>query len=73
MERRVNLDLEKRFTYHPPKLGQPEIYQALREQAKDLAYSIAEKVPAGREQASALTHLETAIFWANAGVARHGS
>lgn len=68
----TNEDLEKRFTYHAPKPGQPEIYQSLREQAKALAYAIVEKVPPGREQASALTFLENAIFWANAGIARNG-
>ena len=68
----VNQDLETRFTYHTPKPGQPELYQALREQAKALAYRIVQTVPPGREQASALTHLENCIFWANAGIARHG-
>lgn len=67
-----NPDLECRFTYHAPKPGQPELYTALREQAKALAYRIVQTVPPGREQASALTHLENAIFWANAGIARHG-
>ncbi len=63
-------DLEKRFTYHPPKAGQPEVYEAIREGAKDFAYYIKANVPAGREQALALTHLEETVFWANAGIAR---
>lgn len=62
--------VEKNFTYHSPKPGQPEIYQSLREKAKELAKLILEVVPAGRERSVALTELETAIFWANAGIAR---
>ncbi|WP_423802993.1 DUF7681 family protein [Paenibacillus pseudetheri] len=32
---------------------------------------IDEKVPNSREKASALTKVEEAVFWANAGVARN--
>ena len=71
MEEAINEDLENRFTYHEPKPGQPEIYQALRVLAKELAYRISEVVPESREQSLALTNLEQAIFWANAGIARH--
>lgn len=71
-ERQLNEDLEIRFTYHAPKEGQPEIYEGLRNHAKDLAYRISNVVPPSREQSLALTHLEQAIFWANAGVARNG-
>jgi hypothetical protein len=66
-------DINNRFTYHAPKPGQPEQYQGLREEAKTLAFQIVENVPPGREQALALTHLENAIFWANAGIARRGT
>lgn len=66
------VDLKKRFTYHAPKPGQPEIYGELRGLGMDLAILIVRHVPAGREQSSALTKVEEAIFWANAGVARHG-
>lgn len=62
--------IENNFMYHSPKPGQPEKYHALREKAKELAYLIAELVPAGREQSLAMTNLEQATFWANAGIAR---
>ena len=58
------------FTYHCPP---PEIavnFVTLREKAKELAFLIADLVPAGREQSSALTNLEQTIFHANAGIAR---
>lgn len=63
-------DLDTRFTYHTPKPGQPEIYQAIRNEAKNLATLIAVATPQSREQALAITHLEEAVFWANAAVAR---
>jgi hypothetical protein len=63
-------DLKNRFTYHAPKGDQQERYVALRDQALELAKSIVRSVPPGRERALALTNLEQAIFWANAGIAR---
>jgi glucose-6-phosphate 1-dehydrogenase len=64
-------DLQKRFTYHAPKPDQPERYVALREKAKELATLVMTSVPAGREQATAITKIEEATFWANAGIARN--
>lgn len=64
--------IENNFTYHAPKEGQPALYEALRAKAKELAYLIAETCPESREQSVALTHLETAVFWANAAIARGG-
>jgi hypothetical protein len=63
-------ELDNRFTYHSPKLGQAELYQDIREKAKELAYLIESVVPDGREKALAFTNVEQAVFWANAGIAR---
>jgi hypothetical protein len=57
------------FTYHAPPVAVRHTFKELRDLAKDLALKIAEVVPAGREQSSALTRLEEAIFHANAGIA----
>lgn len=65
------LQIENNFTYHPPKEGQPERYVAIREKAKELALLIAELCPNSRERSVAITNLETAIFWANASIARN--
>ena len=65
-----NDELECRFTYHPPKDGQPNTYEAIRDGAKSLAKLINATVPDSREKALALTKLEEAVMWANAGVAR---
>lgn len=66
-----NQKIENAFTYHAPKPGQPERYEAMRAKAKELAYLIDGLVPLSREQALALTRLEEAVFWANAGIARN--
>jgi hypothetical protein len=63
-------DLKHRFTYHPPLPGQPARYAAIRDKALELATLIATEVPPGREFSLALTNLEQAVFWANAGIAR---
>jgi hypothetical protein len=64
-------DLESIFTYHSPKGDQPDRYVRLREKAKELAYLIAETTPSSREQSLALTHVQTAVMFANAAIAIH--
>ena len=66
-----NPDIEIRFTYHPPKEGQPEIYELLRGFAKACAYAFARYCPDSREKSLALTKLEEAVMWANAAIARN--
>lgn len=63
--------IENNFVYHAPKEGQPEIYQKLRDKAKEFAYMINELVPDSREKSLAITHLEDVVMWANAGIARN--
>ena len=62
--------IENNFRYHAPKEGQVEKYQDLRAKAKELALSIQQFCPAGREQELALGNLEQAVMWANASIAR---
>ena len=64
-------DLKNRFTYHAPKHDQAARYEAIRLRAGDLAHWLADECPAGRELSLAVTHLEEAVFWANASIARH--
>jgi len=63
--------IENAFTYHAPKEGQPEKYACIRARAKALAYLIEESVPDSREKSLAMTKLEEAVMWANAGIARN--
>ena len=64
-------DIETRFTYHPPKSGQPEKYTKLRYEAKNLANLLTALCPESRELSLALTKLEEVVFWANASIARN--
>lgn len=64
-------NIDNVFTYHPPKTGQPEKYNELREKAKELANLIEKDCPDSREKSLAYTKLEEAIMWANASIARN--
>lgn len=64
-------DLENNFKYHSPSGNQPERYQQLRDAGKSLAQQIVLQTPESREQSLALTHLEQAVMWANAAIARN--
>lgn len=65
-------DIANRFTFHPAKMGQGNIYEEIREIALGFADRINELVPDSREKSLAITALEEAVFWANAAEARHG-
>ena len=67
----MDAKIENAFTYHAPKDGKPEKYQAIREKAKELAYLIQKLVPPSREQSLAMTKLEECSMWANAGIDRN--
>ena len=60
------------FSYHPPKKGQCEIYEAIREKAKEFAVFINQVCPDSREKSISFTSLENSVFWANASIARNG-
>jgi hypothetical protein len=64
-------ELKNRFTYHAPTPGQPEIYQSIREGARELATHIDGLAPDSREKSLAIKALEEAVMWANAAIARH--
>lgn len=69
---RTRQQVENAFTYHPPLNDeQRERYEAVRENFKSFAYYICSKTPPSREQSLALTKLEEAMFWTNAGIARN--
>lgn len=66
----TDLELEHRFTYHPPKDGQPAMYEAIRDAAFEYAKLINVLVPESREKSTAITKLDEVVFWSNAGIAR---
>lgn len=59
------------FTYHAPKGDQADRYERIRQFAGQFAHHILGVTPMSREQSLALTHLEEAVFWANAAIARN--
>ncbi|AEZ50517.1 hypothetical protein F400_gp070 [Bacillus phage BCD7] len=64
--------IENRFTYHPPKEGQPEKYGEIREAGKEFALKLTELCPEWSvEFIEALKHIDNAVFWANASIARN--
>jgi hypothetical protein len=66
-------ELDKIFTYHRPKTGQPETYEAIRETARSLAILINRSCPDSREKSVAITKVQEAVMWANASIAIHQS
>lgn len=63
--------IENTFTYHAPKGDQPTRYEAIRAEAKGMAFVIAANCPESREKSLAMTNLEQAVMWANAAIARN--
>lgn len=63
-------ELEVRFTYHAPNEEQARRYPILRGHAHAFAREISRLTKPSREQSLALTHLEEAVMWANAAIAR---
>jgi hypothetical protein len=64
-------DLQKRFTYHPPKGDQAHRYELIRDIARNFAETIDRLAPDSREKSLAVTHLEESVMWANAAIARN--
>jgi len=67
----VNPELERRFTYHPPKDNQPQRYERIRFFGKSFAEAIDQMCPNSREKSLAWTALEECVMWANAAIARN--
>jgi len=62
---------EKNFVYHKPQGNQPERYEKIRSQGKELSNLLITNCPPSRELSLALTKLEEAVMWANAAIARN--
>jgi len=69
----MNAELPHNFRHHPPLGDAADRHQRVRKAAADFAALVQETLPegAGRERALAITKIEEAMFWANAGIARH--
>lgn len=70
----LNPELARRFDHHPPKDRETvHKHECTREAARGFATQINAAVPEGREKSLALTKIEEAMMWANAGIARRGA
>jgi hypothetical protein len=68
------LDIENRFAFHAaPTQEKRDEHTSVRQQCRQLADSLNEALPEGREKAVVMTKLEEVMFWANAAIARAGA
>lgn len=68
-------DIDVRFDHHPPAdAATVQRHEDMRAIFKATAKAAVDRMPPDmhRERALVLTNLEQALFWANAGIARHG-
>jgi len=66
---RNRVDIEKAFTYAPPKGDQAERYNEITEKTKELAHLYFELMPGSPEATTALRCLQEARMWANCAIA----
>lgn len=64
-------DIDNRFKFHPATTPEKQnLHSRIRAEMHDTALWVNEFLPDGREKSLAITHLEEAMFWANAAAAR---
>lgn len=64
-------EISHRFTHQPPTSDAVvQRHEIVREAARQFARTVVQVVPGSREQSLAVTHIEDALMWANAGIAR---
>ncbi len=67
----MGFNIENNFNTHPPKKSDLEVYQEIRDKAKEFAELIEKRCPDSRELSLAFTKIEEAVMWANAARARY--
>lgn len=66
-------DITNRFMFHPASdTATQEAHELVRAMCLNLAGSLNDLLPEGREKSLAMTTLETVMFWGNAAIARNG-
>lgn len=65
-------EVDIQFTYHPPRPDQVPLYEEMRDMAAEMMDWMIENVTASPELSNAISRLNEAVFWANAGIARRG-
>lgn len=62
--------IDNDFVFHPSNPSVNEKFASIRRTLHSEAIFLSDICPEGRELSLALTHLEEAMFWANAAIAR---
>lgn len=70
MEEDIHERIDNDFSFHPATEETGPKHDSVRQIVRDAAHALADVVPTGRERSVALTKLEEAMMWANAGIAR---
>lgn len=64
-------DIEHRFAFHGANTQEKrDEHTSVRQQCRQLADALNDRLPDGREKSVAVTKLEEVMFWANAAIAR---
>lgn len=67
-------DISHRFAFHAATTEEKRNeHTSVRSRLGEVAHYLDERLPDGREKATALTKVEEAMFWANAAIARGGA
>lgn len=66
----IEEELIKRFSYHAPTPEKVKQHERIRAAALEFAKIVVANTPISREQSLALTHIEEAMYSANAAIAR---
>lgn len=65
-------DIENRFAFHPAVTTEKQdAHTSVRQQCRQLGDRLNVLLPECREKSLAVTHLEEAMMWSNAALARH--
>ena len=64
--------IEEWFSYHPPKAGQPQRYEAIRDAAKTFALVLEAVCPDSADKTAAMRKLRECVMTANAAIALEG-
>lgn len=71
IDENTNNEIQRRFTYHPPRPDQVPRYEGIRAKALEFAEFICKRVPPSIERTVALARIDEAVMAANAGIARN--
>lgn len=65
-------DIENRFAFHAANTEEKrDAHTSVRQNCRQLADFLNDRLPEGREKSLAITHLEDVMMWSNAALARN--